>query len=350
MSIVEHPLKSKFSCFDHTLCPVYYLYEGEVKMKKKDVLPPIMPGERPKVLLVGNGINRCFEGRSWEDLIVEAIVRNNCNFTYKDIENMPPPMQIAVATAPGFQTEYQGNNSVRQESKEIAKNFRITEMKDGQQEFLHTILDMPADVILTTNYSNELEYALGIHTIPQFRNCQRITRETSQREQQFRLYQFSAVEERCARSLWHIHGEFSKPASIVIGHYYYGKLLRQIEDRVTELMRTYNTAKRKGLLFEPQSWVDYFLLGDVYIFGLNFSLAEQDLWWLTALKQRRFPETGLYYYSAEDRIDKDVKKMLIAYGGKPVTNIKVPKENNYNYRKYYSKVIEDITERMNKKE
>ena len=38
--------------------------------------------------------------------------------------------------------------------------------------------------------------------------------------------------------------------------------------------------------FTPQSWVDYFMLGNVYIVGLGLDPSEADLWWLINCKKR----------------------------------------------------------------
>ena len=111
-------------------------------------------------------------------------------------------------------------------------------------------------------------------------------------------------------------------------------------------MRHYKTCLKQNRAFTPLSWIDYFLIGDVYIFGLSMSLSEEDLWWLLACKQRLFPETKTIYYSSEEKIDKDIKKMLIAYNAEPKTDISISECKN-DYNNYYIKIIEDINAKIN---
>ncbi len=308
-------------------------------------LPLLTEGNRPDVLLVGNGINRPFAGESWKDLICKALSKNKSYYTYSDIENMPATMQIVVATANNLGRGSDEINNVSKETQEIAKRIRINKLGEEQSDLLKQILDLPIDTILNTNYSNEFElFALNESTLHSFRSCQRRTKEVKGIEEQFRLFQFSSLGANYPdKNLWHIHGDIAKPKSMVIGHYYYGKLLKQIEDRAALCKRNYSIAQKKGFPYKPESWVDYFLIGNVYIFGLGMYLAEQDLWWLLSFKAMHFSETNVYYYQAENEMDKDIKKLLYAYGVETITDI--PLEKN-DFIRFYQEVIKDIRNRI----
>jgi hypothetical protein len=86
-------------------------------------------------------------------------------------------------------------------------------------------------------------------------------------------------------AIWHIHGEAAIPDSMIIGHYYYGRLLSRIQSYTAETIRRYKIAERNGDLFYPRSWVDYILFGNVYIVGQGMDLSEMDLWWLMDCKK-----------------------------------------------------------------
>ena len=309
-------------------------------------LPAIEHGKRPKVLLVGNGLNRKFGMDSWEDLICNALARNKSLYAYDDIKDMTATMQIVVATSQKFGS-CQEKNSIIKEVQNIAKRLRVTELKSEQSELIGAILDLPADVILNTNYSNEFElFATKQDSLHCFRSVQRRTKPVKGIEEQFRLFQFSSLgKEYPDKSIWHIHGDISKPSTMIIGHYYYGKLLKQIEERAASCVRSYNIANAKKDAFTPQSWVDYFLLGDVYVLGFGMSLAEQDLWWLLSFKEKHFADTKVFFFEAEKTINKDVKKLLCAYGVEPVTDTPLQGDD---YLRYYHIALAEMKDMMNK--
>lgn len=311
-------------------------------------LPSLAVGNQPDVLLVGNGINRSFDAESWKDLICKALSKNKSYYGYGDIENMPATMQIVVATANKLGRVSDGINNVSKETQDIAKRIRIKELKEKQSDLLKQILDLPIDTILNTNYSNEFElFALNESSLHSFCSCQRRTKDVKGIEEQFRLFQFSSLGANYPdKNLWHIHGDIAKPKSMVIGHYYYGKLLKQIEDRAAICKRNYSIAQKKGFPYKPESWVDYFLIGNVYIFGLGMYLAEQDLWWLLSFKELHFPETKVYYYQAEKDMDKDIKKLLYAYRVETITDIPLKKND---YTSFYQEVIKEIQNQINRR-
>ena len=319
----------------------------EKHLWKLEGLTAFEPDAKPNVLLIGNGINRSFAAKSWEDLICDALIRNKSNYAYDDIKDMPATMQIVVATSASLGKNH--DNSVKKEAQIIATNLLCKELEDKQSDLIGHILDLPIDAILNTNYSNEVElFATGCGSLHSFRSCQRRTKPVKGVKEQFRLFQFSSLGAKYQhKTLWHIHGDISKPSSMVIGHYYYGKLMKQIEDRAALCKRNHEIARHKGIPYRPESWVDLFLTGDVYVLGLGLYLTEQDLWWLLSFKQRHFPETRVFFYQAEKKMNRDVKKLLIAYGVEPVTEI--PLHSN-EYLNFYTAALKDIKTRIVKQE
>ena len=83
--------------------------------------------------------------------------------------------------------------------------------------------------------------------------------------------------------IFHIHGEALKPDSVILGHYFYGTLLFSYDNYLTRRAPQQCYRMEGGHLL---SWLDYFILGDVYTLGFGFDTAEIDLWWLLCRKKR----------------------------------------------------------------
>lgn len=86
---------------------------------------------------------------------------------------------------------------------------------------------------------------------------------------------------------------------------------------------------------DMHSWLDYFLIGDVYIVGLGMSLSEIDLWWLVNCKKRNFPNRKVVLYKPDI---KDEERLLAkAYG------VVVQDEFfNGDYKEYYNILCEQL--------
>ena len=109
-----------------------------------------------------------------------------------------------------------------------------------------------------------------------------------------------------------MHGDIAKPDTMMMGHYYYAKQLKDLQDCVRNTVRRYKICEKNGENFLAYSWIDQFLTGDVYILGLGMYLCESDLWYLLCCKKRNFPESNTYFYDMECK-DKTISVMLKAY-------------------------------------
>ena len=78
-----------------------------------------------------------------------------------------------------------------------------------------------------------------------------------------------------------------------MGHYFYGKMEYEIQTYLPYLERRVEGARKAGGIFYPRSWVDYYLIGDLYIAGFGQDFSESDIWYLActksgiSLRQRR---------------------------------------------------------------
>ena len=287
----------------------------------------IFEGKRPKVLLLGNGINRAYGGTSWDGLLDS--IKDNESYPLSAYQYcMPMPFKAAMLT----------NNSLASKMREIVKDASDAKIAESKatinwSSFINTNPQMcnqikrivqGFDYVLTTNYSYEIEIALSgaesftPRQIARLMHCH----EVSAPQTKFLINTFNLVNKT---PVWHIHGEARKPDSMIIGSAYYGKLLRRCVERIDGAVTTDSNKKEtksnriphgKAIEFKrnfkkliPQkigSWVDAFVLGDVYIIGLGMDFSESELWWLMDLKSSDKELYGKTVFLDPEIIDRNV--------------------------------------------
>ncbi len=289
---------------------------------------------RPQVLLLGNGVIRAYSDKalSWQDLLKRIGTRE-----VPDNLGIPMPLEIVL------RTEDHVDMVLDHHYREL---YGVVDTKDFG-DTLRSIFDIGFDHILTTNYSYELEEAaLGVpmFTDEELKQLIRHSTEVKDEEQEFMLFTCNevSVNGKSCR-IWHIHGEARKPNSIVLGHLYYGNLLTRCSGYL------YGDAGcEEGEVF---SWVDAFMLGDVYTLGFGYDFSEMDLWWLLDYKKIFFRNEGgkLYYYRPGKLETFDVKSTLLQDYGAQIINFgeqePVSHVNEY-YKGFYKKSLEDIRRRV----
>lgn len=297
-------------------------------------LPAIEPGKRPQVLLVGNGLIRALGGDSWDKLIglpqdkLDKMSENEEKVFRARFDQLPETMKIVVSS--------EGNLPKKLAS--LSAVIMTNQPDPGKLELFTELAELPIDQILTTNYSFEIEQAIQ----PGFKGSSRKnTCYTGEDEKSLRntlLHRFIRLKYNSRqKDIWHIHGAANKPSSIVIGHQFYGKLTAYIINRVTESIGIIKSTAKKGDRFQPKSWVDYFLAGDIYIIGCGMALSEFDLWWLIATKKANFPDTSIYCFNPVYKRE-EVLLMLDAYG------VMHTEMKGKNYKNYYTEAINKIKE------
>ena len=257
--------------------------------------------KRPQVLFLGNGICRAFGGMSWNGLLDELKEKDQYHGEAKNYL-MPMPLKAAMLT----------NNQLATKMRNVVKTHDLQDPKVNGYDwssFVHVTPEMRQqllslindrfDYVLTTNYSYEIEAALmkqdGL-TASQIGKIMHY-HEVDHAQTQFLVNTFN---EAGGVPVWHVHGEARKPGSMVIGSYYYGKLLRRCVERLDGSMEPEEGAKRRyvvdsktnvfkslikqGKPIKIGSWIDAFVLGDVYILGFGLDFSEADIWWLLEYK------------------------------------------------------------------
>ena len=290
-----------------------------------------IPSNRPQCLLLGNGINLLFNDPSWEMLIRDELERFKCALTYDEIKNMPATMQIVAAT----------NDTVNDRMKVLSVKLEAQGMTQNRIAFLQKVMALPVDDVLTANYSFELETADGMkQSKKQYSSHLHSTFDLHAKHKAFRLYQY--YESCGGKRIWHIHGDIAKPDTMLMGHYYYAKQLKAVQDCVAKTIQRNKICQQKAEEFRSFSWVDQFLMGDVYILGLSMYLCESDLWYLLCCKKRNYPDTKVYFYD-KDCKDQTINIMLKTYG----VNIMDGKalEAAGEYADFYEAAMADINQK-----
>ena len=290
----------------------------------------------PKILLLGNGINRAFNSDSWDDLL-NTIDRRAERYDIGDYR-CPETLKAVLVTEDNV-------DRALSEQKERLGNLG-TEKPEKQMRLLRRLLNAGFDEILTTNYSYELETAALGHGRVNERALKRMqghTDEVGRCETSLMLHTYNAFEfGGRGHRVWHVHGEARKPDSMILGAYYYGGLLGKMIDLNKKRGNVYSQPKP-----QIRSWTDAFILGDVYILGFGMGFAESDMWWLLNRKKRGGNNVGKTYFY-ELKPEKDINRAKMDLLSLMNVEIIYKSVRGNDWQSVYEWAVGDIEERLGK--
>ena len=288
----------------------------------------IKHGTVPDVLMIGNGFNRAFHFASWDDLIESIRTKELSENEKEGMKKVPYPLQPVILTGDHLRTQI----------KKISAD--LTELKAPAEEekLLQKFAELPVQAVLTANYTYELEKAVisDFKCIPG-RACKFRKNAVKAGNYETRMLHTFFAGSEGDKTIWHIHGEAAKPDTMVLGHYYYGKLLAKMQQYIPKLQARFNGTFSSGKDYVCHSWIDYFMLGNVYIIGLGMDLSELDLWWLVNCKKRHYPDTKVTLFKPD--ISPEQKLLADAYDIVVDTVIEL-KGNDY--LAYYEQVYQKL--------
>ena len=258
----------------------------------------IYSGNRPRVILIGNGLNLSFGGISWDCLLDNIKDKTVFNRNSKDYD-MPMPLKASMLTGNNLASKMRDivKEDPANEEKICWKDF--ASIKEALAERLVTLIDGRYDYVLTTNYSYEIELALLRETEASRSKIAKLMNhhEVDNAQKQFLINTFNLAG---STPVWHIHGEARKPDSMIIGAAYYGKLIRRYVERIDGGIAAGGGKKpghgkdydyvnnfKNGKPQKIGSWIDALVLGDVDIIGYGLDFSESDIWWLIDYKATR---------------------------------------------------------------
>ena len=264
---------------------------------------------RPKVLLYGNGfaIDSFEDCSSLDKLINEWMKIYNPDITDEQMEELYFPQRVVVAT----------NDKVQDRVTELAAQMQQLKVNSKCYELYNAINKAHFDAILTPNYTNELEIAAtGSYTRGRYNRTVQKPHEGGMIKQLI-YTNISLKQYGFCTPIWHIHGNAYASRTMILGQYYYAKLLKEIELYIPLLIQRIDRSKKYGLQkIKALSWIDYFLLRDVYIISFSMNPAELDIWYLAECKKNRWKESKIYFFEPEkEKINNTGKKALMeTYG------------------------------------
>ncbi len=247
-------------------------------------------------LLIGNGLNRCCGGISWEDLLEQIAKRY---FVSSDTVN-----SNVLAFEQLKCTVMSRNFNVSSEdfAFEILKNLDTLDYL-SVIDLYKPFLDLPVKNILTTNFDYSIE-------------------RTLKKDYEYEKYTKNVVmpqETKCSKirhtkiddkNIFHIHGELGKKTTVCMGNIHYATNLISIMNSILDYDKKTDTYNIKNSVInndELLSWAQFFFTCNVYIIGLGLYECDIDLWWLISYRKqliqegRRLDNKIVYYYLYEEK-------------------------------------------------
>lgn len=281
-----------------------------------------------RVLFAGNGVAlRMGAANKWNEIIAEFAEEYDPQLDRKLLKKLPYNMQIVAAT----------RDNVDKSMVELCQKLKEITLNEEQKAFGKRILSLPFDRIITTNYTYELERSVSENKTFRCRYFEK------KRERDMSLFGYIPVtigEEE--KQIWHIHGHACAPNSVIMGHYFYGKLLSSIQSYIPKMLKGWRMRQNIDGDFEIRSWVDSFMTDDVYMVGFGMDLCEADIWWLACCKKRHFPDSRIYYYVPEWDLPKDdPRRILMNAYGIVIREISCPEKD---FSAFYEEILNEFSE------
>lgn len=281
-----------------------------------------------RVLFAGNGVAlRMGAANKWNEIIAEFAEEYDPQLDRKLLKKLPYNMQIVAAT----------RDNVDKSMVELCQKLKEITLNEEQKAFGKRILSLPFDRIITTNYTYELERSVSENKVFRCRYFEK------KRERDMSLFGYIPVtigEEE--KQIWHIHGHACAPNSVIMGHYFYGKLLSSIQSYIPKMLKGWRMRQNIDGDFEIRSWVDSFMTDDVYMVGFGMDLCEADIWWLACCKKRHFPDSRIYYYVPEWDLPKDdPRRILMNAYGIVIREISCPEKD---FSAFYEEILNEFSE------
>lgn len=323
---------------------------------------------RPKILLIGNGVERAYGSVSWDKLVELISVRRFRGETRDEINKLPFPVRYELLATHENAPASFSRDDMDAEEKRMAnamktllpcKDTREKDKNENCNELFKQLPMLGVDHIFTTNYSycpeegfypnREFEKESVRKNLRFNLNPQRDKNGRPSPENRFRLHSgyLAGTGNRSAKKvgIWHIHGECGAPTSVILGHDKYGRLLKRIISVCDDEIK-YKEKIEKHDTYEFKSWPELFLFGDIYVVGFGFAECEFDLWWLLRRKQREiYADGNVYFYEHDKRDIPGAKQMLLTAHGVKIEYNEFSGRND-KFKEFYEQAFEDIKNKI----
>lgn len=259
-------------------------------------------------LLIGNGINRCCGGISWESLLSKIA---NRYFTSKDT------VESSILAFEQLKCAVLAKNiNVSSEgfAFDILKELDMLDRSLYSEIYSH-FLELPIKNILTTNF----DYAIEKTLTEDYQYEKYTSKVVTPQETRCSRIRHSNINEK---RIFHIHGELGKKGTVCLGNVHYATNLSSIMHHLLEYDKDNDSYVLKSSVFSDEliSWAQFFFTEDIYIVGLGLYDCDMDLWWLIAYRQQlkldgndKIKNKIVYYYLYEQK-NQNFKDCLESMG------------------------------------
>lgn len=261
-----------------------------------------------RVLLLGNGILRLGGGGNWSELL-------------REIEPLPHKKRNLTKVPYAMQPEAICGVDVEEVQRKTAK--AIKDNTNDPQDILHRMLALPFDAVLTTNYTYEIETILsGGQWSENDRHKAFVALDGNSRVRNNTcVCNLIHCSDGRTIPVFHIHGERMRKHSLVLSYYSYANAVSRLITLNKKRGNEYQEKQEAGENVQVLSWLDYFLLCEVYAVGFGFDPSEFDIWWAVERKAREKAKHGiLHAIMTEERITDQPQKVLFDAMGVDLRN------------------------------
>ena len=111
--------------------------------------------------------------------------------------------------------------------------------------------------------------------------------------------------------MFHVLGERLRKHSLILSYYSYANAVSRLIQLNKYRGNEYQEKQADGSPISVRSWLDYFLMGDVYAVGFGFEPSEFDIWWAVERKARENAGHGkLVALMTEMKLNEKPQKLL----------------------------------------
>lgn len=284
----------------------------------------------PQVLLLGNGLTRN-TGYSWEQFIEKCVRKDvDLDLYKKDGVFQVPNTILSLATMNADDTQRHSDYA-----------HILSEIQYVENLYINQLIKLPVDSVLTTNYTYEIEYAMENKYPDLAANDKRKYSHCTEKDAKYLIHTYNRFEK--FPHIWHIHGEARRKSSLILSHDEYARLTNKI---IEFLNGRKNHYVKYSDNIQMKSWIDYFVLSDLYILGCGLDFAEFDLWWLINRRLREKATIGKIYFYEPETHGNQYKLTAMRNSGIEVEtlNIKIKEDDDKTckYDEFYCAAIRDI--------
>lgn len=256
------------------------------------------------VLLIGNGLNRCYyNDMAWGGLLEEIAKEHSITMN----PNNTLPMEFECIVNQILKRTTSPSDTIYTDIKSsIVK--RINSIKKTDNPLHKRFMNIPVHAVITTNYDYLLERAYD-DTDSWEKACSK-ERQKGSSEKIHSINRYTTIKDR---KFYHMHGELAEPESLCLGSVHYMRYVQEIEKSfnkgdtsISEKTDKKHIQTIMGSDIERNTWFDLFFNKNIHIVGLGLSLSEIDLWWVITYRSflyftdkfdaRRNLKNRIYYY------------------------------------------------------